>query len=121
MRSIKLLFIIILCFIALCGCTKRQITSVADEVTAYTWENSDKFNKNIKLSFNDNYAKLYIKTNNYTGQIQGNAVVTNNSIEIFDNTLKESYKFSYTLYGDRIEFTYGEKTIKLEKSNMQIE
>jgi len=119
MDKVRLMFMVVLIALVMSSCTQRQITSKADELVAYSWESSDKFNKNISLSFNDNYAILHIKTNGFEGDIKGDAIITDNSIKIFDNQLSESFRFDYTLYGDKIELKYCENTIELRKITVQ--
>lgn len=119
MRSFKLcfVFIIVIILFLFCGCTQRQITYVSDELMANSWQNFDKFNKEISLTFDGNNADLKIKTDDFNGNITGIAIVNDTNIEIFDNKLKEKFCFNYVLYGDKIELTYKEKTIELNKVN----
>ncbi|MCI6007448.1 hypothetical protein ACTQ3M_09785 [Oscillospiraceae bacterium LCP25S3_E10] len=117
-KTIYVIFIISL-FLLLCGCTQRQIVSIPDELTAYSWEKSDKFGKEIKLSFEENCATLTIKSPDKSYKIQGNAIIDNDSIQIFDDSLKSTFSFKYNLYGDKIKLKYNDNTIELDKSAVQ--
>ncbi len=117
-KTIYFIFIILL-FLLLCGCTQRQIVSIPDELTTYSWEKSDKFGKEIKLSFKENCAALTIKSPDKSYKIQGNAIIDNDSIEIFDDSLKSTFSFKYNLYGDKIKLKYNDNTIELDKSAVQ--
>lgn len=99
----------------LSGCTQGQITSKADELTTNEWFASDKFGKEISLLFTQDTAELKIKTNDFSCKIIGNVLVDEQTVKIFDNTLKQTYSFDYNLYGDKIEITYDEKTVELNK------
>lgn len=111
--------ILIICIVTvamlLTGCTQTQIVTKADELMANEWCANDKFGKEISLSFGENTAELKVKTKDFTGKIAGTALVDEQTVKIFDNTLKESYSFNYTLYGDKIDITYNEDTIELSK------
>lgn len=99
----------------LSGCTQAQIATKADELMANKWSASDKFGKEITLSFKENIAELKVKTNDFSYEIMGTALVDEQTVKIFDNALKESYSFNYTLYGDKIDITYDESAIELSK------
>ena len=99
----------------LSGCTQSQITSKADELMANKWFSSDKFGKEIALSFTQNNAELEVKTDDFSCKIIGIALVDEQTVKIFDNTLKQTYSFDYNLYGDKIEITYDENTVELNK------
>lgn len=111
----KYLCVCIIMMVLLTGCTQTQITSEADELMANKWSACDKFGKEISLSFIEDKAELKVKTDNFSCEITGIALVDDQTLKIFDNTLKQNYSFNYTLYGDKIEITYYENTIELSK------
>ena len=115
MRLKCLWLCIVVVMLFLTGCTQAQITSKADELIANKWSASDKFGKEISLSFIQDTAELKVKTNDFSCEITGTALVDEQTVKIFDNTLKQSYSFNYTLYGDKIEIIYDENTIELSK------
>ena len=108
-------FIVTVTILILSGCTQTQITSKADELMANKWFASDKFGKEVALSFAQDTAELKVKTNDFSCEIIGTALVDEQTIRIFDNTLKQAYNFDYSLYGDRIEIIYNENTVELNK------
>lgn len=112
---LKCLCVCIIIIVLLTGCTQSQITSEADELMANKWSACDKFGKEISLSFIEDTAELKMKTDNFSCEITGTALVDEQTLKIFDNNLKQSYSFNYTLYGDKIEITYYENTIELSK------
>lgn len=114
MKVVKLC--LVLTVILLCGCTKQEITSTADELTMYSWSNSDKYDKKITLYFNDDTATIVIYTPEYSGCITGNAIVSNTSLSISDNNLKQNFTFDYVLYGNKVDLKYNGNTIELQKS-----
>ncbi len=112
---ITLVALFICLFIPFSGCTQKQITSPQDELVLYEWGKSDKFGKEISLSFADDTAQLKIKTTDFDYSIAGDVLIDNETIKIYDNNLKQSYSFNYVLYGDKIEITYNENTLELDK------
>ncbi len=110
--------IIALLFIALLlsGCTQPQVKAQADELVANSWSAVDKFGKEISLSFKDDTAKLHIKTEDFNYEINGTVLVDEQTVKIFDDALNQSYSFDYTLYGDKIEIIYDDKTVELSKA-----
>lgn len=115
MRLKYLIACIAIITMILSGCTQAQITSKADELMANEWFASDKFGKEIALSFTEDTAELEVKTNDFSCKIIGTVLVDEQAIKIFDNTLKQTYSFNYSLYGDKIEITYEENTVELNK------
>lgn len=99
----------------LSGCTQSQVASTADELMANEWFADDKFGKEISLSFTQDTAELKVKTNDFSCKLIGTALVDEQTVKIFDNTLKQTYSFDYNLYGDKIEITYDENTVVLNK------
>lgn len=115
MRLKYLIAFIAVITMILSGCTQSQITSKADELMSNEWFASDKFGKEISLLFTQDTVELKVKTNDFSGKIIGTVLVDEQTVKIFDNTLKQTYSFDYSLYGDKIEITYDEHTVELNK------
>lgn len=118
MKKIKsLLFsaLLSLIFITLAACTTENITCTADELKNFAWSNSDDFGKSIELRFDGNTGFLKIKSKDEAYEIKGDVIADDNNLTITDSTLKDTYEFTYKLYGDKIELTYGENTLTLNK------
>ncbi len=103
------------CVMFFCGCTTEEITSPADELMSYSWEKTDKFGKELSLSFSEDTATVKISLSDYDYSITGTVLVDDETIKIFDENLKQTYSFSYVLYGDKVEITCDDKTIELDK------
>lgn len=110
-------FIVAMAFVTmlLTGCTQSQVKTQADELVANKWLSADKFGKELSLSFEDDTAYMRIKTNDFSYEIKGTVLLDEQSLKIFDDTLKQSYTFDYVLYGDKIEIIYDDTGIELDK------
>ena len=115
MRAKILSFALVVITMLLSGCTQAQITTKADELMAYKWSASDKHGKEISLLFYDDIGHLTIKTDDISCEITGTALVDEHTVKIFDSSCNQSYSFDYVLYGNKIDITYNEKTIGLNK------
>ncbi len=100
---------------ALCGCTQRQIVRESDELKSFSWQGKDDYGKQITLCFDENYATLSLKSDRTEKTIQGFTITDNQSFEIYDNSLYQHFRFSYRLYGDKIELSYRDNTLTLAK------
>lgn len=116
-KTICLLLLSLLILVLLAGCVEPSITSIEDELKLYTWQNKDEFDKTITLSFSNTHATLLMKTKTEETKIEGLAVLEENNLQIFDSNVNNSYAFSYKLFGDKIELTYGEHTLTLYKQH----
>lgn len=100
----------------LCSCTRTAVQSEADELKANAWHGKGEYQSTIDLSFNGDTAAFDIHAGGGAKlQISGECVVNDDCITVTDNNLKERYEFKYNLSGDRIELTYGNNTVTLEK------
>lgn len=111
----RYLIMAVFILIFLSGCTHSQIKTQADELVANKWSAVDKFGKEISLSFNDDTASLRVKANDISYEIKGTVLLDEQTLKIFDNTLKQSYVFDYALYGDKIDIVYDDRSIELKK------
>lgn len=110
-------FIVAIAFITmlLTGCTQSQVKAQADELVANKWSSADKFGKELSLTFKDDTASLRVKTDDFDYEINGTVLLDEQTLKIFDDTLKQSYTFDYILYGDKIEIIYDDTSIELDK------
>lgn len=118
MKKIKgVIFVVLLILICiqLFGCTTKNITCKSDELKSFTWSGSDDYGKSIELHFEENTGFLKIKSKEEVYEIKGDVKSDDKSLVITDNNLKDTYEFTYKLYGDKIELTYGENTLTLNK------
>lgn len=99
----------------LSGCTQSQVKAQADELVANKWSAVDKFGKEIYLSFKNDTASLRVKANDFNYEIKGTVLLDEQTLKIFDNSLKQSYAFDYVLYGDKIDIIYDDRSIELKK------
>ena len=97
------------------GCTQRQIVSNKDELMAFSWQNTDKYCKSVKLDFKDNYAELTVMSYNFRTRIYGKVITDNQSFSIYDNSLGKIFHFNYQLSGNKTKLFYQGKEIKLDK------
>lgn len=101
--------------ICLSGCTQPKLTTRADELMANKWSAVDKYGKEICLSFYEGTGNLKLKTNDFSYEITGTALVDEYTVKIFDNACNQSYSFDYVLYGNKIDITYNGETLELSK------
>ena len=99
----------------LCGCTQRQIVRESDELKSFSWQGKDEYGKQITLCFDGNYATLSLKSYRAEKRIQGFSIIHNQDFEIYDDSLYHCFRFSYCLYGDKIELSYRDNTLILYK------
>lgn len=109
-----IILLILVCIISF-GCTTKNITCKADELKSFSWENSDDYGKSIELHFIENKGFLKIKSKDESYEIKGDVKADENNFVITDSSLKDTYEFTYKLYGDKIELTYGGNTLTLNK------
>lgn len=111
------LIIIFTAVLLLSGCTSNEITCTADELKAYTWSASDDYGKSARLAFDEDDAEFVLKSGDTQTTIKGKAAVNDKSITISAPDVPDAYTFAYTLFGNKIEITYGGNTITLDKEN----
>ncbi|HHZ06421.1 MAG TPA: hypothetical protein GX401_06515 [Clostridiales bacterium] len=114
MKKIIVLLCALMCML-MCGCMKEQINTIPQELKASVWKGEDDFNKGAVLSFDGDTATLLLKNGDDKVSIIGNAMIDDTAVTITDEALAEEFTFNYVLYGDKIEITYDNSTITLDR------
>lgn len=105
-----------LIFINICGCTSKEISTQADEITMSTWEYNGLYNTYARISFSENSADITISSNDDYCRIQGICVFGDNCFTVSDNTLKRLFVFGYTFNGNTLSLNYNGSDITLKKA-----
>ena len=107
--------ILILCVICLSSCT-RIVNCPADELRMYAWSAKVDNGDSAELSFDGSNGLLSVHTGVSDLVLSGLCVMTDDRLIICDEKTDVNYTFGYVLYGDRVELTYYDGTISLEKT-----
>lgn len=111
-----ILGVISACVICLCGCT-GVINSSADEIKQYRWQVYLDNGNTVSLSFDDGKADFCAVTDDYSLELNGLCILTDNTIIICDEDSGTHYSFVYTLFGDRVELNFNGSVISLKKAD----
>lgn len=115
-KAVLLILPVMFMLTLFCSCTRTAVQSEADELKANAWHGKGEYQSTIDLSFHGDTAAIDIKAGGGAKtKISGECVVGDDSITVTDQNLKERFEFKYSLSGDKIELTYGESTISLDK------
>lgn len=109
-----LIWILSACVLCLCGCT-RVIDSPADEIKLYRWEAKLDNGNKATLSFDDGKAEFSAVSEDFSLELSGVVILTDDAFIICDENDDMHYPFSYTLYGDRVELSSNGSVISLKK------
>ena len=102
--------------ILLTGCT-RVIESPSDELRMYSWYAEFDNGNTASLSFEDEKAFFSAENEDFSLNLSGLSVMTDDRIIICDDNSRMNYTFGYELYGDRVELSCNGSTITLDKNN----
>lgn len=112
----KKLFVFILCVICLtlCSCTADTLGQ-SYELTSEKWHGELKGGAEVSLEFDDNTAKLTLKSGEDEITINGLYAIDESCFIIFNQEFKQSYSFNYTVNGSKLVLDYCGKEIEIEK------
>ena len=108
---ISLLMIVTL---SLTGC-RRVVDSPADELRMYAWYGESENGNTASLSFDENKASFEAKGDDISLSLSGLCILTDDRMIICDTDSKMNYSFGYDLYGDRVELSYNNSVLPLDK------
>lgn len=113
-----LLFIIVttLCTV-MCSCGQPIINTPQDEVKLYSWLYEGEYGITSTITFENDSAALKINRDDESCIISGLCIFNDNNFIIIDESLKKTFAFEYTLYGDKITVKYGESSVDFSKVN----
>ena len=100
--------------LALSACS-RTVLSPSDELVMNRWGTVTENGNQIDLRFDEDVAALTAHSDSFSLTIRGIYDADDASLPITDEGTHLSYRFTYVLYGDRIELTYGGGTLSLGK------
>ncbi|MBQ6152406.1 MAG: hypothetical protein IJJ15_01510 [Ruminococcus sp.] len=124
MRKSKGLYIFALILIALqisvilfflYGCT-RIISVASDELVMFSWRSASDRGAEVSLSFDEDNAVFSYTYNDVNCTVEGIYVASCDSFTICDDNSGTNYTFEYILHGDRLELSYNNSLIILEKA-----
>ena len=117
MRSLRILCCVAFAAVTalfLAGCS-RAVTSPADELCMYRWENAFENGTRAQLELRDDSATLCVGNKSFSLTISGVYTADDHSLVIYDDTTHMDYAFDYLLHGDSVELTYRDGTLILRK------
>lgn len=94
---------------------QRQINSPGDELSMYTWRGELDSGASAELSFDGDDGFLTVNAPDFTLDIGGLYVYTDDTLIICDRNSDLNYSFVYTVHGDRVELDYSGAAISLDK------
>lgn len=121
LRIISELCMCIVC-LTISGCTSREITTQADEITISTWEYTGSNGAYACIEFIDNNACITLSSSKNTCIIQGICVFNDEYFTVCDNSMQRSFVFGYDFSGSTLGVTYnGHKADFNKKENKETE
>ncbi len=113
-KLILLSLVLSVCLV-LCSCA-RVVTNNGDELIANSWQTKLDNGNIIKLSFDmDNATLALTYTNDTEVKLHGLCELSGTSFVIHDSDTFSTYKFDYLVHYDRVDITYGDATVSLNK------
>lgn len=113
----KLFFVsVLLTAVFLTGCVP-VINSPSDELRMYTWQSELENGNIVSLSFDEDNGYLNIKNTDFTLNIGGLCILSDDRITICDKESGLNYSFGYTLYGDRVGLNYNSSVLSLKRTD----
>ncbi len=116
MKKIKNITILIMMSVVLmCSSCTEIINTEADEIRSFEWQirNDD---ISAALSFENDNAALAISSYGESCIIKGLCIISENTIVIIDNSLKNEYVFNYSLSGQSLILERNGETAAFYKS-----
>ena len=113
MRKTLLIIPLLLC-ILLSSCVPA-VETPADELRQYTWSAEAENGKTATLRFDDTTATLTVESDDFTLNLSGLCVLTDERLTICDRATSVNHTLSSILHGDRVELSYNSGTISLQK------
>ncbi len=114
MKKFVALICILLCLL-LCSCSIAT-TGYSDELTLNSWCAKLDGGAEINLKFKDDSASLTLKSGDETTEICGKYLADEKSFVIFMPEISQNYTFLYVPKGDKLDVTYNNSTITLNKT-----
>lgn len=106
---------ILLFALFLYGCA-RVIRDASDELVTHSWRSLSESGAEVSLSFDSDTAEFTVSNGDVNCVLRGIYTASPDCITICDENSGDNYTFEYILHGDRIELSYNNSMIILEKA-----
>lgn len=106
--------LISVCFV-FSACT-TDTSGYINELKSSKWEAKLEGGAELNLEFNEDTAVLKINNSGESTEIKGSYIADQSSFVIFMPEISQNYAFEYTPKGDRLELSYNQNSIVLNKS-----
>lgn len=113
MKKIVAVLLISLCFV-FSACT-TDTSGFMNELTSSKWKKTLEGGAEINLEFNQDTAVLKINNSGKSTEIKGNFIAGQSSFVIFMPEVSQNYAFDYTPKGNKLDLSYNNNTITLNK------
>ena len=108
------LLMIVLCALISTACV-RTINTPVDELRMYSWRGEYENGNSAELSFNGSNGTFRVTNRDFSFELSGLCVMTDDRMILCDDASTVNYSFGYRVHGDRVELTYNGSTLSLDK------
>lgn len=113
LKKIVTLLLIPLCFV-FSACT-TDTSGYMNELISSKWQKTLEGGAEINLEFDENTAVLKINNSGKSIEIKGEYIADQSSFVIFVPEVSQNYSFDYTPKGNKLDLSYNNNTITLNK------
>ncbi len=113
LKKIVALLLISLCFV-FSACT-TDTSGYTNELISSKWQKTLEGGAEINLEFDENTAVLKINNSGKSTEIKGDYIADQSSFVIFVPEVSQNYSFDYTPKGNKLDISYNNNTITLNK------
>ena len=113
LKKIVAVLLISLCFV-FSACT-TDTSGYIKELISSKWEKTLEGGAEINLEFYENTAVLKINNSGKSTEIKGEYIADRSSFVIFMPEVSQNYSFDYTPKGNKLDLSYNNNTITLNK------
>lgn len=100
-----------------CASCGQIVQNASEELKLYEWQRENENGTKISLRFSEDTAFLSIQGDeDIACEISGLCVTDGNTFFISDISMMKNVSFTYKVYGDHLDLTYGGSTVSLEKT-----
>lgn len=114
LKKIVAVLIISVCFV-FSACT-TDTSGYVNELKSSKWTAKLEGGAEVNLEFSEDTAILKIQNSDITTEIEGSYIADQNSLVIFMPDVAQNYTFTYTPKGNKLDLTYNNSTITLNKT-----
>lgn len=114
LKKIVAVLIISLCFV-LSACT-TDTSGYVNELKSSKWVAKLEGGAEVKLDFEEDTATLKINNSGKSTEIKGSYIADESTFVIFMPEVSQNYTFDYTPKGDKLDLSYNNNTITLNKA-----